>query len=86
MIKKLTEKIQMLKELDEIKKHFRVAKRHRSKQELDQVANELSNLKDKAASNDLLDDNLNISIRCLFESIDYFRIYRLPRSNRNFNI
>ena len=76
MIKKLIEKIKTRKEFEEIKKHYRIAKRHRSKQELIEVSNELLKFRDKTVQNNQMDQNLYISIRCLFESIDYVKTYQ----------
>ena len=85
MIKKLINKIEIRKELELIKKHYRSAKRHRSETELDNVKRDLLKLHDRAVENDLMDLKLTIEIRCLFEIMYYFKIQHLEKS-RHFTI
>lgn len=78
MIKKLTERFKINKELQTIKKHFRTAKRHKSFNELEKVKFELLDFQGKLVIEDKLSENLSFSIHNLFSEIDYVRLKFTP--------
>ena len=81
MIKKLIEKLKTQKELSVIKKHFRIAKRHKSSEELENVKFELLDFQDTLFNRNILTDFILNEINNLFYEIDYFKINHIPSSD-----
>ena len=74
MIKKLIEKLEIIKNLNLIKKHFRIAKRHKSIDELEKVKFELLDFQGKLIESNQYSDYLATEIYNLFAEIDYTRL------------
>ena len=81
MINKLIEKIKIRKEYTEIKKHFKVAKKHRSASELETVKLELLDFQGKLIEEEKYSDNINFEIFNLFAKIDYFKLNYIPTAD-----
>lgn len=82
MIKKLIENLKTQKELLKIKKHFRIAKRHKSCEELENVTFELLDFQNKLVEEKILSEFMANEIHSLFSDIDYARL-KLMQIDRN---
>jgi len=78
MLNKLTEKFKTTKELHIIKKHFRVAKRHKSFSELEKVKFELIDFQDKITKKNQVTEILSWEMYSLFSEIDHARSKLAP--------
>ena len=74
MIKKLIERLNAQKEFNLIKKHFKIARRHKSFDELENVKFELLDFQGKLIEENKLSDNINFKIFSLLAEIDYTRL------------
>ena len=83
MIKRLIEKFEIRKELSLIKKHFRIAKKHKSSEELEKVQYELLDFQGELIKNNKLTEETSFIIYNLLCEIDYARI-NLNQLDRRF--
>ena len=83
MIKKLIKKYEIAKEFYSIKKHYRIAKKHKSSEELEKVKYELLNFQDDLIKNNNITEKISFTIYNLFCEIGYARI-NLNQIDRRF--
>ena len=74
MIKKLIKKIEINKKLNIIKKHFKVAKKHKSCEELEIVKFELIDLQGELIELKKFSNDISLDILHLFEQIENARL------------
>ena len=74
MIKKLINKLEIIKEFNSIKKQYRIAKRHKSCKELENVKFELMDFQAKLINLNKFSNNLSLEILHQFELIENARL------------
>ena len=81
MIEKLIERYELQKELSSIKKHFRIAKKQKSLESLEEIKYDLLDFQKKVTKANQLTDFMLNEIFNLFAELDYVRLKYVPREN-----
>ena len=79
MIEKLIERYELQKELSSIKKNFRIAKRQKSLESLEEIKYDLLDFQKKVTEANQLTDFMLNEIFNLFAELDYARLKYVPR-------
>ena len=81
MIKTLIGKIETAKEIHLIKKHLRIAKKHKSCEELEKVKFELLDIQGKLIVENKYTESINSKMLNLLAEIDHFKLNNIPAAD-----